>query len=244
MWLVGPFTAALSIPAGTAHADAMRIILGQQVPASRLDMSNVATTEHTTGALLYAEQDDAAQALADIAATTGQVLYADPMGVFTTTAEPSTDDAPVMAYTSGYGGSAMMRPKQVIDASQAYNAVVFTGEGASTVPVRGYAQDDNPDSSTYVGRVGLRPLFASSPLITTTDQATLAAHTRLLNILGIPDTITVPVPPNPALESGDVITVTDASQGIDYPVIIDSFPAALRASDGEQELTCRPRVIR
>jgi hypothetical protein len=34
--------------------------------------------------------------------------------------------------------------------------------------------------------------------------------------------------PNPALESGDVIMVTDLSQGIDFPVIIDSFPAALR----------------
>jgi len=131
----------------------------------------------------------------------------------------------------------------VIDASQAYNAVVFTGEGSAVPPVRGYAQDDNPDSSTYVGKVGLRPYFASSPLITTQHQAVLAAKTRLLNILGIPDTISVPVPPNPALESGDVIMVTDLSQGINFPVIIDSFPAALRASDGEQVLTCRPRVI-
>jgi hypothetical protein len=244
MWLVGPFANALSIPSGTVIADAMNLILGQQIPTARLDTSGIIATEHTTSALLYAEQDDAVQKLADMAATTGQVLYVDQMGVFTTDTEPSTDDEPVMTYASGYGGSAMMRPKQVIDASQAYNAVVFTGEGAATVPVRGYAQDDNPNSSTYVGKVGRRPYFASSPLITTQHQAVLAAKTRLLNILGIPDTISVPVPPNPALESGDVIMATDTSQGIDFPVIIDAFPAALRASDGEQVLTCRPRVIR
>jgi len=243
MWLVGPFTNALSIVSGTVVADAMNLILGQQIPTARLDTSNVVATEHVTGNLLHAEQDDAVQVLADMAAATGQVLFVDPMGVFTTTTEPSTDDQPVMTYAPG-PQSMMMRPHQAIDASQAYNAVVFTGESAAQVPVRGYAQDDNPDSSTYVGKVGLRPYFASSPLITTNGQAQLAAKTRLLNILGIPDTITVPVIPNPALESGDVIMVTDTSQGINYPVIIDSFPAALRASDGEQVLTCRPRVIR
>ena len=243
MWMVGPFTQALSLPVGTSVLDAMNRILGGQIPGSRLDTSGIVGTENVTSALLYAEQDDAVQALADMAAVSGQVLYVDPLGVFTTAAEASTDDTPVMSYAPG-PRSMMMRPSRTVDASQAYNAVVYTGEGSQDPPVRGYAQDDNPDSATYVGRVGIRPYFASSPLITTTDQATLAAHTRLLNILGIPDTITVPVIPNPALEVGDVITVTDPSQGIDYPVIIDSFPAALRASDGDQELICRSRAIR
>ena len=244
MWMVGPFANALSIPTGTIISDAMSLILGQQIPPARLDTSGIVATEHTTAALLYAEQDDATQKLADMAATTGQVLFTDQMGVFTTVTEPTTDDDPVMRYASGFAGSAMMRPKRAIDASQAYNAVVFTGEGAAQVPVRGYAQDDNPDSATYVGRVGLRPLFASSPLITTNAQAALAAKTRLRNVLGIPDTVSVPVPPNPALESGDVVVVTDTSQDLDIPVIVDSFPAAMRASDGEQVLTCRARVIR
>jgi hypothetical protein len=110
--------------------------------------------------------------------------------------------------------------------------------------VRGYAQDDNPNSATYVGKVGRRPYFASSPLITTDHQAALAAKTRLLNILGIPNTISVPIIPNPALEAGDVITVTDTSQGINEPMIVDSFSISLRVSDGETTLTCRPQVIR
>jgi hypothetical protein len=59
MWLVGPFTAALSIPAGTVIADAMNTILGLQIPPARLDTSNIVATEHVTSALLYAEQDDA-----------------------------------------------------------------------------------------------------------------------------------------------------------------------------------------
>lgn len=243
MWLVGPFVNAYTVPAGTVISDAMNLILGLQIPTARLDTSGIMLTEETTTALLYAEQNDAVQALSDMAATTGSVLYVDQMGVFTTTAEPSTDDDPVMSYAPG-PLSMMMRPNQSIDASQAYNAVVFTGEGASTPPIRGYAQDDDPNSATYVGRVGLRPLFASSPLITTNGQAAKAAKTRLMNILGIPATVQVPVIPNPAFDSGDVIMVTDTSQGIDNPMIIDQFNVSFRASSGQQVLTCRPAVIR
>ena len=246
MWFVGPFVAAQTIAKGTELSAAMNLILGLQVPSARLDTTGISVTEHSLGApALYAEQDDAVTVLSDMAATAGNVLFVDPMGVFTTANEPSTDDQAVATYAPG-PLSSMMRPQRSIDASQAYNAVVFTGESASTSsapPPRGYAQDDDPNSATYVGRVGLRPYFASSPLISTNAQAQLAAKTRLRNILGIPTTVNVPIIPNPALEAGDVIVVTDTSQGIDYPMIVDSFPVGLRAADG-QVLTCRPAVIR
>jgi hypothetical protein len=110
--------------------------------------------------------------------------------------------------------------------------------------VRGYAQDDNPNSLTYVGRIGVRVYFDSSPLVTTQDGANLAARTTLQRILGISDTIVAPIIPNHALESGDVAHVIDPDQNIDRTVIVDSFPIPLRASDGTQELTCRSQVIR
>jgi hypothetical protein len=242
MWMVGPTVGATKITSGTLIADAMKLFLGRQIPASRLDTTGIVNTEHTLPGLLYSENDNAAEKLADMAAAAGQVLFVDPMGVFTTTDEPSTTDDPVMTLAPG-PLAVMMRPQHSIDASQAYNAVVFTGEGAGNTPVRGYAQDDNPDSVTYVDRVGVRPLFESSPLVTTTSQAVRAAKSRLRNVLGIPDTLSVPIIPNPALESGDVILVTDPDQGIDYPVVVDGFTVGLQASEG-MVLKCRARVLR
>lgn len=243
MWMVGPFTKAYVTAAGQTIADAIGSILSQQLPASRLDLSGIVTTEHVTSNILYSEQDDAAAAVHNLATAAGQIIYCNPLGVFTTGPESTTDDDPVMTYAPG-SASTMLRPTPKIDASNAYNAVVFTSEGGGSVPLRGYAEDTDPNSITYVTRVGVRPLFASSPLITTQAQANLAAQTRLHNVLGIPDTLTQPVIPNPALEAGDVIMVTDLSQNINYPVIIDSFPAAMRAADGAQVLTCRSRIIR
>lgn len=242
-WMIGPFTATFHITKGTLNTDAIQRILASQLPAARIDTSGIIETEHVTGELLYIEQDDANTALHDITNATGQILYCDPMGVFTTRDESTTDDTPVMTYSPG-ALSMMMKPSRKIDASSAYNAVVFTGEATDGPPLRGYAQDDNPNSLTYVGKVGVRPYFASSPLMKTNAQCEKAAQTRLNNILGIPDTITVPIMPNHALESGDVIQVQDLSQDIDFPLIVDAFPVPMRVVDGEQVLSCRSQVIR
>jgi hypothetical protein len=122
--------------------------------------------------------------------------------------------------------------------------VAFTSEPATGTPKRGYSQDNDPSSPTYVNNVGVRPLFASSPLMTTQAQVNKAAKTRLQNILGFPQTVNVPIIPNPAHESGDVVILQDPEQGIDMPVIVDSFTVDLLASAGQMDLTCRGRVIR
>jgi hypothetical protein len=125
------------------------------------------------------------------------------------------------------------------------NAVVFTNEsGSAAVPLRGYAQDDNPSSLTYVGRVGVRPTFASSPLMTTQDQVNKAARTQLQRTLGVSDIVTLTVVPVHALGAGDVIRVTDPTVQIDSKYISDQFTVNLRAADGPMEVACRSQVIR
>lgn len=245
MWFLDRFSAAYAIVKGTDYDVAMRDLLASQVPASQLAI-NIPNTDLNVSAanLLFNEQDSAQDALHSLGTGAGWSVFVDPMGVFTAIDEPSTDDDPVMSYAPGQF-SMMMRPRRSIAASQFYNAVVFTGESPANgaAPFRGYAQDDDPNSLTYVGNVGVHVYFESSPLMTSNAQCTLAAKTALLRVLGIPDVITVPIIPNPALDSGDVIQVTDLDQAIDFSLIIDSFPFNMRASDGEQVLTCRAHVI-
>jgi hypothetical protein len=242
MWYLGRFPVPYYLARGTNALDALVALISTFVPGDRLQL-NLDDNDQTTPTLMYAEQDDAADAAHALCLIHGHELYVDPMGVFTCVAEQSSEDDPVMTYAPGQF-SMLMRPQHKIDASSFYNAVVFTGESAAGTPFRGYAQDDDPNSLTYVGRVGIRVYFESSPLMTSDAMCQLAAKTALKRVLGIQGYFTVPVIPNPALESGDTIRVIDPDQGIDMSLIIDSFPVNMRATDGEQVITCRANVIR
>lgn len=245
MWFLDRFPIATKVLTGTPYNTALLRFINSGVPVGHVSV-NIPDTDlllpHTQ---LYAEQDSVQDAAHNLALAAGWQLYVDPMGTFVGQAESSTDDDPVMIYAPGEA-STMMRPTRSLDAGSYINAVVFTCESAMSpsAPFRGYAQDDNPESLTYAARVGVRVAFESSPLMTSNTQCVLAARTSLRRQLGIPDILTVPVIPNYALESGDVIRVTDPDQGIDWNLIADSFPLGMRASDGAQVITCRARVAR
>jgi hypothetical protein len=244
MWLLGSFNQPYTIDGGTNVRDAIINLLIQAVPGGRLNY-NIPDTEYTTPnpQLTFDVQTNIADAVHTLAQSAGWQIFVDPLGTFTATPEPSTDDDVVLTLQPGER-SIMFRPKRSIAQGDVFNAVVFTGEGTGNAPVRGYAQDNDPDSLTYVGRIGVRTYFESSPIVTTQTQADTAAQTTLQRILGITDTISVPVIPIHALESGDVIRVIDPQQNIDARLIVDSFPVSLRAADGQQSLTCRQRVLR
>lgn len=241
MYFLTPFVGNWPVPAGTATHVALANLLTSQIPNTHLQL-NIPETEFITGAMLFEEQSESADAAHALALAMGMALYADPMGVITAAPEPSTDDPPTTVYAPG-SLSMLMRPQQGVDASGIKNAVVFTGESPDGSPVRGYAEDGNPSSLTYAGRVGVRADFQSSPLVRTAPQAQLAAQTALTRVLGLAGNIVVPVIANPALESGDVIRVTDPDQGLDLALIADSF-AAWDSSGAAQQITCRARVLR
>ncbi len=244
MWVLAGFPSIYQIAAGTNAGDALVTLLGTFVPGSRLAL-NIPDTEHTTPTLSFDVNTSIADAAHTVAQVAGWQLYCDPMGTFTATDEPSTDDDPVLVLAPG-AFSVMYRPDHAVGTSggELYTAVVFTGEGGTTAPVRGYAEDTDPNSLTYAARVGVRPYFESSPLVTTQAQADLAARTTLRRILGVSDTIAVPIVPNFALESGDILHVTDPQQNIDLNLVADSFNLPIRAADGMQTINCRSRVVR
>lgn len=242
LWHLAQFVGNWAVAAGTPTHQALADLLASQIPASHLKL-DIPTSEFTTGALLYAEQDQSIDVAHAMALAMGMRLYADPMGVVTAGPEASTEDPPAMVYEPG-PDSMLLRPRRGIDATQAKNVFVFTGEAPDGTVVRGEFRDEDPESLTYWPRVGKRPKFDSSPLMRTAEQCYLAARTTAARELGVPDTIAVPIVTNPAHAAGDVLQVRDPDQRIDFPLIVDSFPVNLRAADGEQLITCRSRVIR
>lgn len=242
-WLMSSFPAPYTIPTGTDVVTAITGLLTISVPGSRLVTNFQTSTAYTLPATTFDQSASIGDAATQVAASVGLQFFADPMGTFVFDDQPTTADPPVLTLQPA-PNTALLRPTKHIgeQVGQMYNAVVFTGEGGSTTPVQGYAEDDDPTSLTYVGRVGVRPFFDSSPLVTTTDQANAAALMTLRAMLGVSQQLVVPILPNPALESGDVVTVIDSQQSINENAIVDTFTVNLRASAGTQQLNCRVRV--
>jgi hypothetical protein len=238
-------TAAYSIPDGKPVSDLIREAISSRLPAGRLSM-NIPDSDATTPGLVWGELDDLGAKLTDAALATGQQLYVDVMGTFQLAPEPVADPDSVV-YTLATGVlSNMRRAVRAIDANDTVNAIIAKGDPADsgTTGARGYAQDDNPDSLTYTGRIGVIPDAISSPLWKTTESANRAAGAELQRRVGLADSVTVAAMPNAALESGDVLRVEDDVQGIAAEFVADAFPVGMRAADGLQAVTMRSRVLR
>lgn len=90
--------------------------------------------------------------------------------------------------------------------------------------------DDDPASPTrYGGPYGKVIRTYNNPLITTQVQAQIAGQARLARFLGITRSRAVDHVPNPALEAGDLITVT-TDEGTEQH-IADSFPVPFAVTD-------------
>jgi hypothetical protein len=241
-WYLDNFQSPWTVAAGTSLNTAIIRLLQLKVPAGVLDYNIPDYGDVIAAALTFDADTSSAEALYGLAESFGYAFYCDPMGTFQLTAEPTTDDEPVMTYQRGEI-STLLRPTRSVGDAQMVNAVVVTSEGTTTAPIRGYAQDDNPSSLTCVAKIGVHPTFISDPSIGTQAQADRSAARKLKSILGVSTTIAVPIIPNHALESGDVIVVSDDQQNLAATtLLVDSFTVPLRAQDGQQMLTCRSEV--
>lgn len=238
------FTTPWIIPPATTITAAVGSILAAKLPGARrsLDLAESGTTTSALSSHILDEDSDPAEACANLVAAAGQVLYCDPMGTIVARAETTTGTTdPVLTLTPG-PGSVMLRPVVDRDASDAENAVIATGESTDlSAPARGYWEDSNPASATYAKAVGVIPRRFSSPLLTTNEQATLAATTIGRTQLGIPDTVAQGILANPAVDAGDVVAVSDPDQGLDTVVMVDSYQLGLTAST--MVLQCRAAAV-
>lgn len=247
LWYVSTqkFVVPWKIPPTTTIAKAIIGVLSAKLPATRRDF-DIPETGATTGgltSLILDEDSDPAEAAANMAATAGLVLYADPMGAIVGRAERDPDPAEAVLTLTPGAGSVMLRPVVERDLSDVSNAVIVTGESTELItPVRGYAEDSDPRSLTYAKAVGqINAIRFSSPVLLTNEQCQQAALTILRSRLGVADTIAQGIITNPALDAGDVLNIADPDQGLDTTVTVDSFSVTLTAAT--MDLACRTRTV-
>jgi len=175
--------------------------------------------------------------LYDLVTSFAKIMYWDHRGVLVIKSPPESG-TPVWDVNAGQGG-VLISMGRTINREGVYNAVVTLGESTNgTPPVRGEAYDLDPVSPTYYfGPYGKVPMFYTSSLITTVEQADAAARQLLEHTIGLPQVANFNAVPNPALEPMDTISINHVD-GIDYHVI-ETLSLPLTAQDSQDGTTRR-----
>ncbi|MFB7212695.1 phage tail protein [Streptomyces sp. NPDC056255] len=187
---------------------------------------------------------DTAGVSTGIAAALGGEVFADARGVMTIGPVPTLADPVVWRIPYGV---AVVEPAEEQSAEGLVNVWAISGDGGDGSPAVGpiYVWDDDPNSLTYAGpdpvgdplapqRLGLigvrvRVDRYSSPLITTTGQASDVGRAKLADSLGVQSSLSFTAVCHPGLEPGDVVEV-EVRPGEWQRHIIDSCPYTLGAA--------------
>jgi hypothetical protein len=229
------------VEANTNYADAALEMAQNRLPGVTGDVSS---TEVTAERLLFGTSQgaDAWQDLQDMGTAIGYEAYFDPVATFKFKAIADPALTPSVWTVSDAANPVMVSYTRSISDSTTYNYVVVSGESTSNVaPVTAVAFDADPSSPTYyLGPYNIVTTYFISAMITTTAQAQQAADALLLVVKGASETVEISMVPNPALEPGDVITVTRTFNGqkiIQGTFLINSISTPLAQSQA-QTLVC------
>jgi len=233
------------IASGTNLATALQLLLSDRWPGIEFDFP--ATTATVPNLVLGLQSggsgnDPWSDAL-KIAASAGFDLYFDGSGFASLdpTSDPS-DATPVESYVEGTDAM-LLGAQRRISTDQTYNGIVVTGEGTNIQPpVRATLFDEDPASPTYrYGAFGDRPLFLSSPLITSASAAAVVASAQLSKVKGAEENVDWTQICDPTLDAGDVIYVENTGTRLAKIMVLDKLQIPLNP---EAPMRATARTVR
>lgn len=218
------FTDDYPVAGAVDYAVAIRSLITNQVPGLDWTLWPAAVGFNTPAGLVYACGSDAWDAATEMAKSCGRLVSFDGLGRPVLTSEPSFTATPVWEVKEGTAGT-LTSAALSLDRSQAYNAVIATGENSGGGQIfRAIATDNNAASPTYwLGGFGQKPKFFASPLITSTPQAQSAADALLQSTRGVARSLAFGAIPNVALEPGDAVRVYRSALNVDEVHLVDSL---------------------
>lgn len=183
---------------------------------------------------------DRDKAIQDLATAAGVEAFYGPTGQFTVRDVAVMDTHPVWRIRTGPGG-VMVSGTSTRDRTRVYNVVVVVStktDGVIPFPPQ-IVEDTDPLSPTNVnGPYERCPYFLSTATLGTAADAYQAGKALLAKVRGRFIDMTVETVVNPALDSGDTVSVA-TEDGNSRLYLLDSFPIPLGASTGTQSLTLR-----
>lgn len=229
-----------SIAAGTNAVTAAKTLIANA--RSGLTFS-LPVTSYNTPLLIYQGGDDPWTKAISIAQMFGGEIFFDAVGDCVIQYEP-TPYTQATVQTFAEGATCTMTDLDRAWTNRSIpNNVIREGAGTGVAtPVRAVAQDTNPSSPTYIsGKYGTVTDYLVDSKLLTTQQCQDAAKAALRLSKGKLEQMALQGIPNPALDIGDVVSVTRAKLGVGANYVIDALTIPLDFA-AKMALTLR-RVI-
>lgn len=235
------FEDVYTVASGTNYATAIKDLIDSRV--SGLTYSFMVTSR-TTPALTFDAGSDPWEAARKMAASLGAWLYFSPAGVCTLEPIPDPETQPIVATYAEGDEATILAVNKSITEDHTYSVAVVSGENVGVgAPPRATAEDDDPQSPTYVGgSFGRVPIFLKSKFITSAAQAQDVADALLLRAKGASEVVSLQVIPNPAHNIGDVISVKRTRAGVNSRYVIDGLTIPMQAAGAMQVKTRKQRI--
>lgn len=231
---------------GTSAIDAITDLAADRYPGLTI-VDNTSAADTFPPHVVEEEKDPWAAGILVFARAVGAEAFFDRAGRLVVRDVPQISSLPVSwRFFEGRGNPAVKLSRKY-SVTGAANAIVMKGENSSNAPVKAVAVDTDPLSPTYYGPdadnpvaagFGPRPVFESSPLVTTTEQAQRAADAMLRQLSGATEMVNITAVPNHAVDPGDVVHVRRGRSGFDDVYVVDSVSVPL-SNEGTMELACR-----
>jgi len=187
---------------GSALDEAVRLVR----EATAVGVASVDGPDAVTRAQVWEEDRD--DAVAKLLASVGCEGFLDRDGRLVVREVPTTKGTPAWSVDHSLTGVLVEADRQR-SRQRTYNSVTVRPsqlDGSVFSPLT--VEDTDPTSPTYVGGpFGRVTRYYSSPLVTTTTQATSAATALLRRVKGLAAQVNLTAAMNPALDPGDVISV-------------------------------------
>ena len=223
-----------SIPTAQIRAEIARLVT-DAVPG--VTVTTTATSTATVGPMVW-DQDRAAAA-SDLATSIGAEAFFDVNGDLVIADAPLLGQAPVWTVDASPSG-VLLSGDRIRDRSRTYNVVVaYPSSLSGATPYAPVIVEDNdPSSRTYVGGpFGRVPYRYTTPAMTTSGQALIAAKALLNRVKAVNAQLDVTAVVHPGLDRGDVINVL-TPDGTNELHLVDSLTIPLDVG-GTQQITTR-----
>lgn len=232
----------LSIDAGTNIGTAIKSLISPSLADDQL--YNFAPVTATTTAQTYAPGDDRWEKATALAEAAGCLLGFDAVGVATLRPVPDASTAsPAWRFTVG-PDSILTSVSNSLDRTAAANRIIVIAQGTGVdTPLTGFAQDDDPDSPTYIdGPFGHAvPPPISTSLLNTQDDVDAYAAAQLRFYAGATQQVQLSCVALPQLDAWDVIEVAVGDVALDGRYVVDQI--SLPLGPGTMSITTRGKVV-
>ena len=240
---VNPYT----IPNNTPIDAAIRAALDSRFPGLQYNLipSGFLLPATNFGTQVGTGQNDPWLDMQNLAISGGYELFFDAMGIVTLRVVPDPVSSPpsglMFSADIGAVNPVTMQVGKTIDETQTFNGVVASSTASNlATPIQQTVWVTDPTSPVFPQTFGYFPSFYQSPLINSAAQAVAAAHAKLQKLLTALDETTFTAVPNPALNAGDIIQVTDTRIGTNNYYAASQIVMPLDPGTAMQ-VTCRAR---